>query len=430
LKSSRYSGNNRGEDGCIISKGDRLHLKGFYPETFDKEIKMDNQNKPNVALITSILNKETGIGEMFVVNFLQIIEPLCGKIFLITGNFFSRADGRVHIINIKYRNSAKIRPIWIRIPRFILTQLRLSASLIRVSMNVNIVIFYLGGENNLLPMLCSKLLRKKTITFYLGGRKTYEMKLTDLSGVGRIIFPRVAKVLQRIVFFLTDQIVVEAKNILDWAGLTRYRDKTSIGGARYVDVNLFTIKGEHDKRKLVGSIGRLSPEKGISNFTKAIPLILKENDDLEFFIGGEGPLFNEIKNELKTNGAYDKVVLAGWIPHDELPRYLNELKLFVLSSYTEGLPTGVLEAMACGTPVLATSVGGVPDVIKDGETGFIMKDNSPECIAENIKRALNHPDLDRIVKNARELVEKEYTYEAAVERYRKILENLGVKNHE
>ena len=50
--------------------------------------------------------------------------------------------------------------------------------------------------------------------------------------------------------------------------------------------------------------------------------------------------------------------------------------------------------MGCGTPVLATSVGGVPDVIKDKETGFIMEDNSPECIAENIERVLNHPDLD------------------------------------
>ena len=80
--------------------------------------------------------------------------------------------------------------------------------------------------------------------------------------------------------------------------------------------------------------------------------------------------------------------------------------------------------MGCGTPVLATSVGGVPDLIKDGETGFIMKDNSPECVAENVMRALEHPNLDEIVKNARELVEKEFTYEAAVERYRKILENI------
>lgn len=77
---------------------------------------------------------------------------------------------------------------------------------------------------------------------------------------------------------------------------------------------------------------------------------------------------------------------------------------------------------ACGTPVLATPVGAIPDVIKDEETGFILEDNSPECIARDVMRVLNYPDLDKIVKNARELVEKEFTYEATVERYRKILD--------
>ena len=113
-----------------------------------------------------------------------------------------------------------------------------------------------------------------------------------------------------------------------------------------------------------------------------------------------------------------------WVPHDKLPDYLNELKLVVLPSYTEGLPNLMLEAMACGTPVLATPVGAIPDMITDGETGFIMEDNSPACIAENVMRALEHPDLERIVENARALVEREFTYETAVERYRRILDDL------
>ncbi len=103
---------------------------------------------------------------------------------------------------------------------------------------------------------------------------------------------------------------------------------------------------------------------------------------------------------------------------------MNELKLIILPSYTEGLPNIMLEAMACGTPVLATPVGSIPDVIKDGETGFIMKNNSPECIAENVIRALNYPNLEQISLNARILVEKEYTYEKAVEKYKKVLENI------
>ena len=100
------------------------------------------------------------------------------------------------------------------------------------------------------------------------------------------------------------------------------------------------------------------------------------------------------------------------------------MKQVVLPSYTEGLPNIMLEAMACGTPVLATPVGAIPNVIKDGETGFIMKDNSPECIAENVIRALNHPNLERIAGNARALVEREFTYERAVERWREVLKTI------
>jgi glycosyltransferase involved in cell wall biosynthesis len=84
----------------------------------------------------------------------------------------------------------------------------------------------------------------------------------------------------------------------------------------------------------------------------------------------------------------------------------------------------MLEAMACGTPILASPVGAIPDLIKDGETGFIMADNSPECIARNIIRALNHPYLEKIADNGRALVEKEFTFEKAVERYRELLNSL------
>lgn len=110
-------------------------------------------------------------------------------------------------------------------------------------------------------------------------------------------------------------------------------------------------------------------------------------------------------------------------PHDKLPDYLYELKLLILSSYTENLPNITLEVMACGTPVLATTVGAIPCVIEEGDTGYIIEDNSPACIAENVMHALEHPDLEMIVGNAR-LVERELTYGAVVERYRKILEGI------
>lgn len=119
-------------------------------------------------------------------------------------------------------------------------------------------------------------------------------------------------------------------------------------------------------------------------------------------------------------------MLISWagISHDDLPRYLNQLRLLVLPSYTEGLPNIMLEAMACGTSVLATPVGAIPDVIIDGKTGFIMENNSPECIAENVIRALNSPALDKIAEEGRRFVEENFTFEQVIERWKEVLEGL------
>lgn len=386
---------------------------------------LKNENKPRVAVIA--LTEGRGIASMFVVNFMQILEPICKEIFLITIHFPYRFTEKTHIINIeKGEGYGKKRALWIRIAKFLLRQLKLSLNLMKISKNIDIVAFYVGGPMNVIPVLCSKLLAKRTVVFYFGSRRGYEKMYSEtFFGLSGIVFSRLMWILQTITLSLSDQVAVESESVIESAGLRRYKNKITIKGARYIDTHTFMERRNlKDRRNLVGYIGNLKPEKGISEFAKAIPIILKNCKDIEFLIGGNGPLFGRIDKEIRSSNSRDRVNLTGFIPHQKVQDYLNKLKLLVLPSYTEGIPTIVLEAMACGTPVLANSVGGIPDIIKDGETGFIMENNSPECIAENVIRALEHPNLDEIVKNAKELVEKEYTYEAAVERYKKILESI------
>ncbi|MDR9817357.1 MAG: glycosyltransferase family 4 protein [Candidatus Methanoculleus thermohydrogenotrophicum] len=172
---------------------------------------------------------------------------------------------------------------------------------------------------------------------------------------------------------------------------------------------------------LIGYIGRLSGEKGVQHFAQALPAILSDQQALRVLIGGDGQLKETIEASLQEQGVTARVDLPGWISHDDLPRYLNQLRLLVLPSYTEGLPNIMLEAMACGTPVLATPVGAIPDVIIDGKTGFIMENNSPECIAENVIRALSSPDLEQIAEDGRRFVEENFTFERVVERWKEVL---------
>jgi len=98
-----------------------------------------------------------------------------------------------------------------------------------------------------------------------------------------------------------------------------------------------------------------------------------------------------------------------------------------LPSFTEGLPTILIEAMACGTPVLATRVGNIPDVIRDGKNGFLLDNNSPQCIAERTIEALNGLVTETISDNAMFTVASEYSYHLTVREHRKILRSLSLR---
>ena len=370
----------------------------------------------NIGIVTSPFLLKAGVPPLS--NLIDILSPFSNDLYVITGNAGAALthEDKVHIYLIEHKQEVNI---FIKILKYVRANLKISYKLAKLS-NVDLWFFFMGERPLLISILAAKLLRKNIIFVSSGS-------LIRFTGGQKNILDRiVTNFLEPVNHILANKIIIYSEKLINESDLKKYRNKIGIAYEHFLDFDKLTIKKKIDEKdNLVGYIGRLSEEKGVLNFVKAIPKVIKEKEDLEFLIGGGGQLRDEIEKYLNKENLNDKVKLTGWIPHDKLPEYMNELKVIVLPSYTEGLPNIMLEAMACGTPVLATPVGAIPDVIKDGKTGFIMEDNSPECIAENIKRALNHLDLDKIVKNARELVEKEYTYEAAVERYKVVFKELS-----
>jgi glycosyltransferase involved in cell wall biosynthesis len=120
-----------------------------------------------------------------------------------------------------------------------------------------------------------------------------------------------------------------------------------------------------------------------------------------------------------------QIFVTGYIPPADLPAYYSLMDVFVHPSLHDGMPNAVLEAMACERAVIATPVGGVVDVIKDGENGIVIRVSDAEQLAEKILHLLDNPALRlRLGKNARATVAEKFTpqkeLEANLEVYRKI----------
>lgn len=155
---------------------------------------------------------------------------------------------------------------------------------------------------------------------------------------------------------------------------------------------------------VVLTLGRLGQRKGTYDLLKAIPLILECQPEAEFWLGGDGDV-EQVQRILSTEWWGKQVKLLGWITGQQKEEALKCASVFVLPSYNEGLPLAILEAMAYGLPVISTPVGGIPEAVIEGETGFLVKPGDVQAIAERIALLLKDRDLrERMGANARKRI--------------------------
>jgi glycosyltransferase involved in cell wall biosynthesis len=278
---------------------------------------------------------------------------------------------------------------------------------------VDIVIYRLGLPG-LLPTLLAKILGKKLLTV----AAMSESRGAAIDYARRSLSSYAVKLSERINNALSNGIVVANERIVPEFGLDKYQHKILVGYPHYINGNLFRIdRSLKERGEVIGFIGRLWKSKGVLQLAKAIPLILAQKRDAQFIIVGDGPVAEELKEELRKEGCIEKVDFPGWVPYEQIPRYLNQMKFHLLPSYTETVGWVNLEAMACGAIAIASAVGGIPEIIRDGETGFLLTDNSPQAIAAKVLEVWDHPRLEQIQQRARSFIEENFTYEQAVKRW-------------
>jgi glycosyltransferase involved in cell wall biosynthesis len=364
-----------------------------------------------IGLVTPAVD---GVSGIFISNLVKILLTLAEDVDLVTANARPDAFDKARVFSVGQVTGSNL---FSRVFSYIAVQLKTAFVLARLAGKADFFIFFLC-EENFLPMLTAKALRKKVV-LALGGNTDLELRMQ------KNVFHRIMRLMREIDFSLSDKILVYSSNVIpDW-NLKKHKAKIAIAHEHFLDFSRFNLQKPLDKREnLVGYVGRLSEEKGILNLAEAAPQILNIVNDLKFEFIGEGRLKNTIEQFLKRADLSSKVRLSGWIAHDKIPDRLNDFRLLVLPSYTEGLPNIMLEAMACGTPVLTTAVGSISQFIQDGQTGFIMENNSPECIAKNVNRAVNDPELEKIALNGKILVENEFNFEKAVTGYRAVADSI------
>lgn len=171
-----------------------------------------------------------------------------------------------------------------------------------------------------------------------------------------------------------------------------------------------------DNTLLIGNIGRLSVEKGQADFIRAAAPVLKEHKNARFVLIGKGDDEPRLKELVKKLGVQKEIIFLGYRP--DMPNVYNSLDLVVQSSYTEGMPNVILEALAMEVPVIVTDVGGTSEAIINEETGILIQPGKPEKLATKILTFINNKDaFKRMAERGRKVVESKFNIE---ERARKL----------
>jgi len=164
------------------------------------------------------------------------------------------------------------------------------------------------------------------------------------------------------------------------------------------------------EKMIILSIGRLIELKGYNYLIEAMGILKKKGMKIKLTIIGEGTEEKSLKEKIQSLGLNENIEILPFKPKADLNYFYNLCDVFVLSSVKEGLGVVLLEAMSCGKPVIGTDSGGIPDIIKDGETGLLVPEKDPEALAGAIERLLKDKELaNRLAENGYKYVLENFT---------------------
>jgi glycosyltransferase involved in cell wall biosynthesis len=176
---------------------------------------------------------------------------------------------------------------------------------------------------------------------------------------------------------------------------------------------------------LIGNVARLSYEKNQTCLIDAMRIVATKRPKAKLVIVGWGPLEGQLRSSVERLGLQDSVLFLGHLPSHEVYELLGSIDVFALSSIYEGFNLAILEAMACGRPIVSTNVTGVQEAVVDGRTGTLVPPSNPEALAQAIVDLLDHPDRAHDMGIAgRARMERHFSSSVMAKQYEQLYQDL------
>jgi glycosyltransferase involved in cell wall biosynthesis len=183
-----------------------------------------------------------------------------------------------------------------------------------------------------------------------------------------------------------------------------------------IDLSAFPVRHHRARPRIITMVACLREEKRIDVLIAAAPRILARHPEVEFRIVGDGPCREELVRLAAANGVQSQLRFLGH--RDDVPTILADSDVFVLPSESEASPNVIFEAMAAGLPVVASRVGGIPELVADGVTGHLVGAGDPDALGRALVDLLDHPDRATAFGDAgRTRIEKDYSFDRMVTQF-------------
>jgi glycosyltransferase involved in cell wall biosynthesis len=374
----------------------------------------------NITLIPDAFLPNTGGLELAVAYLAKELKNRGHHVTIVTGRWPSTLPERdiyedIEVLRLRFKLPS-LNPVQFAlfIVFIVLSTIKLCILLQRTKCDV-LNIHYIG-RNALYGLLAAILSGKRVITSIHG---------SDITMLARTYIGY--RVLGRVVLSRSQSIISNSRDLLNQASQLygNWVDERGyvVGNGVWLDkFHCQNINKRYHSNK-IGAVGRLVHLKGYDLLVRAMEKVIIHHPTAKLIIAGGGPEMKNLTELAAACGIPDSVELLGNISNDDVPAFFTGLAIFVQPSRREAFGISVLEAMAARTPVVATRVGGLPELVADGINGLIIPPEDVEALAEAIVRLLNRPkECAKMGVEGRQIAENNFSWEKVASRYMEILE--------